>query len=327
VKDQIRRPAQGRPNHPGNGPSGGRHGADWKPASGKPKPKPAKPKPKPATPVPTPVPFQQSAFDQMFQLLDQYGLGSLRDELRNLLLDGVTDQASLTLALQDTDEWRKRFAGNEVLRQQGLPVLSVAEYLSVERSYAQIMKNYGLPTGFYDDPSDFAQFIGKSVSVNELQQRVQMRADIVKREDPAIKAQLLSMGMTEGDLIAHAIDPSRAMPLIEKQYKTTLIGAAARRQGLTTDNDYAGHLSDLGVTEQQAMQGYGVISENLKDMQTIGDVYGETYTQGDFESEVFENGGAATKKRKRLASQERGAFNGSSGIGQGSLTRPTGGTY
>jgi hypothetical protein len=75
------------------------------------------------------------------------------------------------------------------------------------------------------------------------------------------------------------------------------------------------------------MQGYGVISENLKDMQNIGDVYGEDYTQGDFESEVFENGGAATRKRKRLASQERANFSGNSGVGQGSLTRPTGGTY
>ena len=259
--------------------------------------------------------------------LNEYGLGSLTDVLRGLILDGTTEASQLQLALQDTQEWKVRFAGNEKLRQSGLPVLSVAEYLSVERSYSQIMKNYGLPQGFYDDPSDFSDWIGNSVSPNEIQQRVQMYSDIAKREDPAVTAQLASMGMGEGDILAYIMDPTRAQPLIQKKYQTALLGGAARRAGLTADNDYLGRLSDLGVTEQQAAQGYGMISEGLRSMTRLGDMYGEDYGQGDFEGEVFENQGGAAQKRKRLASRERAAFQGSAGVGQGSLTRNSAGSY
>lgn len=269
----------------------------------------------------------QGAFDTMMLLLEQYGLGSLAGTLQQLILDGITDQASLMLALQQTPEWKQRFAGNEMLAQNGVPVLSVAEYLAVERSYAQIMKNYGLPEGFYDDPADFAKWIGNSVSASELQGRVTMYADLAKREDPAIIDQLKSMGMSEGDILAHLMDPERAMPLLQKKYQTTLIGAAARRQGVVGQNDYLGHLADIGVTEQQAIQGYGVIGENLGDVDKLGDIYGEDYTQRDFETEVFEQDGKSAKKRKRLASRERATFSGSSGVSQGSLIRDTSGSY
>lgn len=283
--------------------------------------------PGPTAPTNPETLFDQGAFDAMMLLLEQYGLGSLAGVLQDLILDGITDQASLMLALQQTDEWKQRFAGNEMLAQQGLPMLSVGEYLAIERSYAQILKNYGLPTGFYDDPSDFAKWIGNSVSANELNQRATMYSDLAKREDPAIINQLRSMGLTEGDILAHLMDPSRAMPLLQKKYQTTLIGAAARRQGLVGDNEYLGHLADLGVTEERAIQGYGVIGENLGDMDRLGDIYDEDYTQRDFETEVFEQSGASAKKRKRLASRERATFSGSSGVGRGSLTGDTSGSY
>lgn len=270
---------------------------------------------------------QKGAFDSMALLLQQYGLGSLADTLKGLILDGVTDQASIQLSLQNTDAWKKRFAGNEILKQKGLSVLSVSEYLATEKSYQQVLKNYGLPKGFYDDSSDFASFIGNNVSANELQQRAQIYSDIAKRNDPAVVEQLKSMGLSEGDILAHTMDATRAMPLIQRKYQQTLIGAAARRDGLSTDNPYAAHLADIGVTEQQAIQGYGTISENMGAMTTLAGVYGSDYSQHDFETEVFEQNGAAANKRKRLASQERANFSGSSGVGQGSLVRKTGGSY
>lgn len=276
----------------------------------------------------TPGAFNQGAFDLMMALLKEYGLDSLAGELRKLILNGTTDQASLTLALQDTQEWKRRFAGNELLRRNGLPVLSVAEYLSVERSYAQILKNFGLPTGFYDDPADFAKWIGNSVSANELQQRATMYSDVMKREDPAVLAQLQSMGMGKGDILAYLMDPGRAMPLLQRQYQTTLIGAAARRAGMSSlDNAYLAHLSDLGISEREAAQGYGLIKEGLGTFELLAGIEGDQYSQRDFEGEVFEGNGDAAKKRKRLASRERARFEGESGVGRGSLTQPTGGSF
>lgn len=274
---------------------------------------------------PLPVAFSQSAYDLMAGLLQQYGLGSLAGRLRQLISDGITDQASLTLALQDTNEWRQRFSGNEALRQQGLPVLTVAEYLATERSYAQIMKNFGLPQGFYDDPADFGKFIGNNISASELQDRVQTYADLANREDPAMKEQLRAMGLGDGDLIAFMMDPERANPLIQRKAKTALVGAAARRVGLDAGN--AERLAELGVTEQQAVAGFAVISENLGAVDRLGEIYGVDYDQGDFEAEIFEGDGKAARKRKRLASQERAAFSGSSGVSRGSLGQSTAGQF
>ena len=268
---------------------------------------------------------QQSAFDLMTDLLNQYGLGSLNTVLKGLILDGVTDTPTLQLRLQDTQEWKTRFAGNEMLRQKGVPVLSVGEYLSVERSYAQVLKNYGLPQGFYDEPSDFAQFIGNNVSANELNQRAQAYADLAHREDESTKAQLRAMGLADGDLIAFMMDPTRAQPLIQQKYQTALIGSAARRTGL--DASGAEGLAQLGINEQQAVQGYGIISEGLATGERLGSVYGEDFNQTDFESEVFKGDGRAASKRKRLASQERAAFGGASGIVSGSLQNNSGGSY
>ena len=287
-----------------------------------------------ATTTPTSTPTsdpltqtQQSAFDIMMSALQEYGLDSLSGVLKGLIQGGDTDPNLLQLKLQDTQEWKTRFAGNEMLKQKGLAVLSVGEYLSVERSYAQLAKNYGLPDGFYDDPADFAKWIGNSVSPNEVQQRFQEFADLNNREDPAVTAQLASMGMSKGDMLAHLMDPTRALPLIQKKYQTTLLGAAARRAGVVADNGYLGHLTELGVTEQQAAQGYGMIGEGLADMQRMGSIYGEQFGQGDFESAVFDQNAAATQKQKRLASRERAEFGGSSGVGRGSLTRSSGGSY
>lgn len=315
------------------GPGGGKggklgnvfgHGYTWGTQVGDPPP------PTPTTPTPTPTPTpagqtaeQQSAWAYMQQLLDQYGLGSLATTIQNLIAGGMTDANQLQLELQNTQEWKTRFAGNEALRAAGLPVMTVAEYLSTERSYAQIMKNYGLPEGFYDDPSDFSKFIGGSVSARELEQRVSAWSDLAKREDPAIKAQLQAMGLGEGALIAYMMDPERAQPLIQKTYQQALIGGAARRENL--DASGASRLVEAGITEREAMQGYGVIGDAMPDASRLNDIYGEDVSQTDLEDEVFSNSGG--KKRKRLASRERAAFNGTSGVGQGSLSRRDNGSY
>jgi hypothetical protein len=270
---------------------------------------------------------QQSAFDILNNMLSTYGLGSLTGVLKDILLQGITDQNEISLKLQATNEWKQRFAGNEMLRQKGLPVLDVAQYLSVEQSYAQVLKNYGLPAGFYDDPHDFAQFIGNSVSANELQQRAQMYADVARREDPALKDQLAAMGLSQGDLLAYMMDPTRATPLIQQKYQTALIGGAARRAGITPDTAFAQHLADLGISEQQASQGYGQIAQELPTEQRLGQIYNDSIQQADLESETFDGNGAVTAKKKRLASQERAAFSGSAGVGQGSLSRSSSGSY
>lgn len=268
---------------------------------------------------------QQSAFDFMNGLLSEYRLGDLSDTLKQLILAGDTDPNVLSLKLQDTAAWKQRFAGNEMLRNSGHNVLSVDQYLATENSYLAVMKQYGLPAGFYDDNADFAKFIGEGVSPAELQQRASAYADLANREDPAITAQLASLGISQGALAAYMMDPDRAAPLIQRMYTSTLVGAAARRNGLIGTD--VGHLADIGVTEQQAIQGYGEIAQELPTLTKLGDIYHQDITQSDLEGAIFDSNAADLNKRKKLASQERASFTGSSGIVQGSLNRNTSGSY
>lgn len=280
------------------------------------------------SPTPAPQPTftntQQSAFDTLTALLNSYGLTSLSDFVKQKILDGA-DGETIMLEAQLTNEWKQRFAGNEALKAMGLGVLSPAEYLATERSYAQVMKNYGLPSGFYDDPADFAKWIGSNVSPSELQQRVSAYSDLANREDPTIVQQLHSMGMGKGDILAYMMDPGRAAPLIQRQYQTALLGSAARRAGVVADNNTLSQLAGQGITEQQASQGFGQIGGSLNAAGTLASAYGETFGQQDLQSEVFNSDSKAGKKRKRLASQERASFSGQSGIS--GVQQGTSGSY
>lgn len=271
---------------------------------------------------------QQNAFDYFMAILKSYGLdgfGEIAKVVRKAIIDGITDPSQLDLLVRDTSAWHQRFAGNDLLTNSGGNALSVAEYLSVENSMRQVMSQAGLPQGFYDDPSDFAKFIGGSVSAAELQGRVTDAVDLMNRHDAAITDQLASMGLSKGDLLAYYLDPKRAMPILQTKYQTTLIGAAARRAGATTSNDYAQQLAELGVTEGQAIQGYGQVAEITPALKQLGDVYGQDYTQSDAEAEIFQGGSGA--KRRRLSGAEQGSFSGSSGTSQSSLGRSSSGSY
>jgi hypothetical protein len=273
---------------------------------------------------------KKNAYNTFIGLLEQYGFAGsaeIAKEVRKMILDGVTDFSQIELGLRDTKAWKERFAGNEVRLNQGLNALSVSEYLSTEKAMADVLHNAGLPAGFYDDPSDYAQWIGRSVSPAELATRVSAAVDLKNREDPAVTQELRRRGLSEGDITAYFLDAKKAMPLLQKKHDSILIGAAARRAGTSTSTDYADHLAELGVTEQQAASGFGTVADISHTLKDLGAMYGTDYSKSDAEHEVFENDADAANKRKRLSGQEAASFSGSSGTSQQSLGRSSAGSY
>lgn len=277
------------------------------------------PAPAPVTPAAAPgmTAEQQSAYDLLKNMFTAYGLpadGDILDVLKKAAIAG--DSADLVqVQLQGTESWKKRFAGNEVRRKAGLNVLSVSEYLAQENQYATVMRNAGVPVGFYDDNSDFANFIGASISPAEIQERVNLAMDIVNREDPNVMNELAKRGMSVGQVVAHALDPERAAPLIKRDLNSTLIGAAAARAGISTGVSYADSLAARGIQEREAQQGFGQVATISQSSSKLGNIYGVDYSQDDALAEVFDNSTDATKKRERLTSQERANFGGSSNYG------------
>jgi LysM repeat protein len=198
------------------------------------------------------------------RILEQYGLGSLVDTV----MGAITSAESLTedrlmATIRDTADYKERFRGNEIRRAAGLNVLGEGEYVAVEKAYSDIMRAAGLPQGFYDQPSDFAQLIGGGVSVAELSQRVTVGYRSVAEADPTVREQMRMMyGLTDGELAAYFLDPDRALPIIERQVATARLGAAAARQGFgeSVERMAFERMVGLGVTEEQATEVFGTLA-------------------------------------------------------------------
>ena len=265
------------------------------------------------------------------QVFNNYGLGTLAPKIREYVQQGFTPD-TVTLKLQETPEYQQRFSGNTARKKAGLPVLSPAEYLATESAYKQTMRSAGLPTGFYDDPSDFSTFIGVDVSPAELKSRVDIAAQTIDGADPFFKQQLKEYyNLGDGDMIAYALDPNRALSVIERQAQAVQFGAEATRQGITAPKSMAETYAGLGITQQQARQGFEQVAGILPTAEKLSQITAGAQPFGveQAASAVFggEQSAAYKKSLQDLAEQEQSRFAGEAGVGGTSLSRPTSGQF
>lgn len=274
---------------------------------------------------------RQSAFDLLFQEFSRYGLGSLVEPMRGLVTDPSVSASEFTLRLRGTDAYKKRFAANEKRIARGLTALNEAEYLSLEDQYQNIMRRYGMPSRYYAKDElgvqrSFENLIASDVSSVELEDRVQTAYDRVINAAPEVKDSLRAFypNITDGDILAYALDPDNALKDIQRKVTAAEIGAGARQAGLGTGVQRAEELARFGITGEQARQGFQTVAAIEPRARQLSSFYKEEpLTQTDIESEVFGTTGAveARKKRERLVGREQAAFSGSAGTTQGALAR------
>ena len=269
--------------------------------------------------------------EQLSLLFKNYGLESLAPLIKQYVQDGYSAD-TVTLKLQDAPEYQRRFAGNELRKKAGLSVLSPKEYLATESAYKQIMRTAGLPEGFYDSYDDFSGFIGVDVSPSELKSRVDAASLSLEGSDPYYKESLQSMyGLSSGDMLAYTLDPQRSLPFINKRVQSAQFGAAARRQGLNIGTSTAEQYADMGVTRQQAEQGFQAVAQVAPVGERLSQIYGreQAYGQEQAISEAFGGpmGAEAATRRKRLSEMEQATFGGKAGISRGSLSQGTQGQF
>lgn len=192
----------------------------------------------------------------------------------------------------------------------------------MEASYRQILSSAGLPAGFYDQHSDFTNWIGSDVAPQEIKERVDMATAATTMADNPYKQALSQMGFQQGDMVAAFLDQKRALPLLHKQATTAEIGSEALRQGMAFDASRAEQFALQGVNRNQAAQAYSQIGQFLPDASKLGQIYGDAYTQQTAEDELLGGSATAAKKRKTLGEKETAQFAGTGGVGKSSL-----GTY
>jgi hypothetical protein len=251
----------------------------------------------------------------------KYGLTGLTNKIKELAIDGATE-ATITLGLMATEEYKMRFKANEVRIKNNLTVLQPGEYLNLEDGYRQVLRSYGLKA--FDNDEYVSQFIANDVSAAELSNRVVTAVQRVQNADPAVSKQLRDFyGIGSADLVAYVLDPQQQFQKIERQVAASEIGVAAGRQGLSVGVGVAEQLAAQGVSMAEAQKGYATIADILPTAEKLSAIYGDTtqkYNQSSAEQEVFNSLASAQRARQRLTGLEVGTFSTSSGMNRASLT-------
>jgi len=284
-----------------------------------------------------------SAYNILRMEFEQYGLGSLVTDIRDLLVND-TPTSEFGLRLRGTDAYKTRFKANEARIAAGLSALSPAEYVALEDQYQNVMRNYGLPATYYTKDSTgkqvgFEKFIAGDVSATELEDRISTAQKRVINANPEVSSALKAFypDIQNGDILAYVLDPSQGLENIKRKVTAAEIGGAAMtpknaagQQILTTSEARAMQLAGYGVDKAQATQGYSAIGSGLQRGSELAAIYGQgPYTQTTAEEEVFKLSGQteAEKQRKKITGLEKAAFGGQTGLTSGALARDRAGGY
>jgi len=272
--------------------------------------------------------MRESTIKILTDRFNKYNLGSLATKIKDLAIDGA-NEATITLDLQETPEYKERFKANELRAKKGLAVLDPGTYLRDEDSYRQVLRAYGLKQ--FDTDDYVSQFIANDMSPTEFSNRIVTAVQRVQNADPAITKQLRDYyGIGQQDLVAYVLDPEQQFQKIERQVAAAEIGVAAGRQGLTAGVSVAEQLAAQGVSEAEAQKGYATIADRLPTAEKLSQIYGntmDTYGQAEAEQEVFNSLASAQRKRQRLTAREVAAFSGASGTNRTSLTTSSVGQF
>lgn len=197
-------------------------------------------------------------------MLDGFGLGSLGDYVYARGKEGIPT-AQILAEVRERPEYKARFPAMAQLSAQG-QAIDEAAYIALEQSYQSVFHMGGLPSGFYDDPGDFAKFIAGRVSPAELQQRVQQGVVAAQQAPTEVRSELERLyGVDSGELTAFFLDPDRALPLIQQRFTAAQIAGASQRTGFgSLTATEAERLGSLGISAEAAQQGFGQIMQGAE---------------------------------------------------------------
>lgn len=277
---------------------------------------------------------RQNAYSTIKSVLSDYGLSGLTEYAwQNIIATesvNINNPDAIIYALKEQPVYKERFKANEARKAKGLAELDPASYLALEDSYRTTMQLNGLPEGFYDNLSDFQALIEGDVSPGELQSRVKDGFAAVAQADPTVKRQMQELyGISEGQLAAHFLDPTKAAPLLKQQATAANIAARGKEMaGIQLTALSAQDLVERGYTADQAATAFGKLGKlgeltqtltgekDITQSQQIGNAFGyDTQAAMDLEQ----------RKRRRVAQFEGGgSFARTQGQTSGSISTSIG---
>ena len=282
---------------------------------------------------------RQSAYDLLYSQFKQYGLESLVESIKDLIQKDVSP-SQFTIELRNSPAYLKRFAANAARVKAGYKALDEGTYLALEDSYQNLMRNYGLPSSYWEkgelgvQPS-FEKLIAGNVDPVELEQRLVQAVDQIEKGPKEYMNAIKEFypEISRSDLLSYVLDPENALKTIQSKVKAAQIGGEYMRAGLGTQVGRAEELARQGVTADIARASIPTIMETAQRGGELSSFYQNAglglYDQATAEEEIYNLGKAAEakKKREKYVGLEQASFAGQYGGAQGALDRGRSGAY
>ena len=253
---------------------------------------------------------QRNAIAAVKGMLEQYGLGSLYDTIVGYIKEGY-DPDTVMVLIRSTPQYKQRFPAMEFLAGKGRAI-SEAEYINYEQTASGLERRYGLPGGML--MGKVTDLLKAEVSATELNDRVILASAAAIQAPDDVKSMFTQYyGIGQGGMTAYFLDPDVATPLLQKQYASAMIGTEAARQGVGIDVYGAQNLESLGITNEQAREGFGTVAQEMSFTSGRGDVVNQQQLIG------ANLGGdqAARQAVERVRGSRRGRFEGGGQFIQG----------
>ena len=236
----------------------------------------------------------------------------------NTVVEGAGG-TELVQRMYDRPEFRDRFAAIFQRRKlfPGAPAVSPQEVLAYEKDAISLMRQAGMPPGFYDHPSDFVDLIAKGVSMNELTARVNDGFGRVATAPRAVRDAFTNFFGPSGDaaLAAMFMNPDIALPTLRLQVQAAGVAGTGFNFGFTLGRNKALEVAESGFDMDSApdrwmslVQARPLFDETVSETQDL-----QAEEQGVAAVFGLAGGGQAATDMNRRREQREAAFQGGGG--------------
>lgn len=266
--------------------------------------------------------IRDAGLDGLFSIgADGTPSGALWEQITS----GVDSQAGLIAWFESTPQFQARFPAIAEARANGLGyVPTPRDVRQYEQTAAEIMRNAGMPSWFFDQPQELQALMGQNISVSELEERLGQAWTTVRTTDPSVTQMFSEFFGVDGDaaMAAFFLDPDRTVASIDRAARTAYTAGMGRNVGLSIDRQLADRMATLpntlaGIWEDLTIVGRmnrpgGVFEEGITETRDL------TAEGEGFESVVFGDGEATSAIERRILERQA---NSRSSLGGAAITQ------
>lgn len=263
-----------------------------------------------------------NAFDSLASYLTNIGLGGLFNVdsqgnpsgwLWNQIQNGVDSKEALLMALEQTPEFKQRFSiifelRDRAAKGENVAVPTTQQVLDYEDKFRAVMSRAGVPSWFYDQPSDAHSAMRSNLTVDQVSERINVSYGIVNQMPKEVRDIFSEYfgDATDSALVAAVLDPQKTLASLEKATRASVAGGFARQQGFEISSSQALAYAERGRNLEQVQSDIANVAQK-KPLETA--TMGEAQTiQPDaaFQAEAMGNVGAQQALESRLTTRRLG---------------------